>query len=92
MKLLSRHEFTNSALLETYYLSRADQGRFNVPECDVIGLRRVSADGEDRTTVMRPDEALIIARMLVDAVLELTLTYGIDSDAPRGTVIQRRCM
>ena len=77
MKLLSRHEFTNSALLETYYLSRADQGRLSVPECDMIGLRRVSADGEDRMTVIRPDEALIMARMLVEAVEKTTEAFEI---------------
>lgn len=77
MKLLTCHEFTNSALLETYYLSPADQARFSVPECDVIGLRRVTAQGNDSMTVMRPDEALIMARMLIDAVREVTEGYEI---------------
>lgn len=76
MKLLDRHEFTNGALFETYLLERQDIARFAVPECDVIGLRRVSGD-EDRMTIMRPDEALIQARMLVEAVRRVSSGYEI---------------
>ena len=83
MKLLTRHEFTNDALLETYYLSPADQARFSVPECDVIGLRRVTAQGNDSMTVMRPDEALIQAQMLVSAVLEITEGYATETPEPQ---------
>lgn len=81
MKLLQRHEFTNGKAFETYLLDNYDTSRFNVPRCDVIGLRRISGsedDPVDRTTVMRPDEALIQARMLVDAVIRVTGGYEID--------------
>lgn len=76
MKLLDRYEFTNGALFETYLLEPADTARFNVPECDVIGLRRVN-EKDDRMAVLRPDEALIQAQMLIAAVGKVTSGYEI---------------
>lgn len=74
---IKRHEFINGKLFETYLLEAQDIARYAVPECDVIGLRRVG-DDNDLMTVMRPDEALIQARMLVDAVIRVTGGYEID--------------
>lgn len=75
MKLLDRYEFTNGKRFETYYLDANDTYLNDAPECDVIGLLRV---GEDvRMTLMRPDEALIQARMLIDAVRQVTEGYAI---------------
>lgn len=77
MKLLDRYEFTNGKAFESYLLEAADTARYNVPECDVIGLRRVG-DDNDLMSVMRPDEALIQARMLIDAVNQVTSGYEIE--------------
>lgn len=77
MKLIDKYEFTNGKLFETYLLERQDVARFNIPECDVIGLRRVG-DDNDLMSVMRPDEALIQARMLVDAVRKVTGEYRVE--------------
>lgn len=77
MKLIDRYEFTNGKSIETYYLDANDTFLNKVPECDVIGLLRV---GEDvRMTLMRPDEALIQARMLIDAVRQVTEGYSISA-------------
>jgi hypothetical protein len=76
MKLIDRYEFTNGRAFEVYYLEPADIRRFDVPECDVIGLRRVS-EKDDRTTVMRPDEALVQARLLIDAVHRVSEGYAV---------------
>lgn len=76
MKLIDRHVFTNNKRFETYLLEPADIARFNVPECDVIGLRRTDNDS-DRMTIMRPDEALIAARLLVDAVYRVSEGYEV---------------
>lgn len=83
MKLIDRYEFTNGRAFETYYLDAADTHRYDVAECDVVGLRRVG-DDNDLMTVMRPDEALIQARMLIDAVHRATSGFEIklyESDA-----------
>ena len=72
MKLIDRYEFTNGKAFETYYLEPADTQRFEKPECDVIGLRRVADNLPDTMAIMRPDEALIQARMLIDAVNRVT--------------------
>lgn len=77
MKLIDRYEFTNGARLETWLLESADIRRYNLPECDVIGLRRVSENEDDRMTMMRPDEALIMAQMLTGAVRAVTEGYTI---------------
>lgn len=74
MQLINSHRFTNDRVFEMYHLSSADTRRYRVPECDVLGLRRVSGD-DDRMTVMRPDEALILARLLVDAVHRVSEGY-----------------
>lgn len=85
MKLLDRHEFTNGVLFETYLLEKQDTARYEVAECDVIGLRRVG-DDSDLMSVMRPDEALIQARMLIDAVEKVTERYeiGLKNDSDEG--------
>ena len=79
MKLIDRYEFTNGKAFETYYLSPTDTARFEKPECDVIGLRLVADNLPDTMAIMRPDEALIQARMLVDAVRNITSGYQIES-------------
>lgn len=81
MRLIDKYEFTNGALFETYLLERQDVARYNVPECDVIGLRRVNGE-DDRMVVLRPDEALIQARMLIDAVNKVTSGYEIELKSP----------
>lgn len=78
MKLIDRYEFTNGKRFETYYLDANDTYLNDAPECDVIGLLRVGErDSDTRMTLMRPDEALIQARMLIDAVQAVTEGYAI---------------
>lgn len=77
MKLLERHQFTNSKAFETYLLEAADTGRLEVAKDDVIGFRRLGETG-DLMTVLRPDEALIQARMLINAVHQVTSGYEIE--------------
>lgn len=86
MKLIDRHEFLNGKAFETYFLEAADVRRYDVPECDVIGLRRVGE--EDRMTIMRPDEALIAARLLIGAVLNITEGYV--TDKPQASDVERK--
>lgn len=77
MKLIDRYEFTNGKYFETYHLDANDCFLNDAPECDVIGFLR--DDGERRPmTLMRPDEALIQARMLIDAVSKVTSGYEIE--------------
>lgn len=87
MKLIDRHEFTNGKAFETYYLDAEDIARHNLPECDVIGF---CYDDERKGTqlfAMRPDEALIQARMLVDAVRKATSGYEIELEEPATTAM-----
>lgn len=72
MKLLQRHKFINGKAFETALLSPDDTKHLRVPECHVIAFSRVDENGISTATVMRPDEALIQARMLVDAVRLVT--------------------
>lgn len=80
MKLIDRYEFTNGKAFETYYLDANDTFLNDVPECDVIGFQYV--DGKrSPLRIMRPDEALIQARMLIDAVNKVTEGYTVSSGA-----------
>lgn len=93
MKLLDRHEFTNGKAFETWYLDAADTYKWKVPECDVIALVRLEENNENaKVTVMRPDEALIQARMLVDAVRRVSSGYeiGLDQEMAHAVVEERR--
>ena len=91
MKLLDRYEFTNGERFETYYLDANDCYLNDVPECDVIGLLRVGEREEDtRMTLMRPDEALIQARMLIDAVRQVTEGYTVSASAVDEVAIAER--
>lgn len=76
MKELNRYDFTNDRAFITYLMSRAELDQANLPECDVIGLRRFK-DCEGPLMVMRPDEALILARLLIDAVWQVTASYEV---------------
>lgn len=76
MKLIDRYEFTNGKAFETRYLERADTDRLQLPECDVIGFY-YGDDNDGHMRVMRPDEALIQARMLIDAVHAATSGYEV---------------
>lgn len=64
-----------------------------VAECDVIGLRRriigttESGETEGPMVVMRPDEALIMARMLIDAVNKVTSGYEIELKQQRPAIV-----
>lgn len=85
MKLIDRYEFANGKAFETWYLDANDTFLNNVPECDVIGFRYVDDKPPTPMRVMRPDEALIQARMLIDAVLKATSGYevGLQVSGPK---------
>lgn len=68
MKVLSRYEFVNDKAFETRYLNASDRKQAGIAECDGLALRIELPDKDITTYYMRPDEALILARMLTDAV------------------------
>jgi hypothetical protein len=76
MKTLGRFKFINRKEIRALYLSRTDQKRLKVPECDSLALCFIEGEDEHRT-YLRPDEALIIARLLTDAVYQTTSAYEI---------------
>lgn len=91
MKLLDRYEFTNGKRFETYYLDANDCYLNDAPECDVIGLVRIVDENErEHMTLMRPDEALIQARMLIDAVQRVTEGYTVSASAVDEVAIAER--
>jgi len=90
MRELNRYDFSNDKSFVTHLLNVKDQQRIGAPECDVIGLRRWIGDDE-YMLVMRPDEALILARLLVDAVWQVTEGYsigGVKLSAPTDAIAE----
>lgn len=77
MKTINKYKFKNKKILRTSYLSNKDRKDTVIPKCDCI-LFEYSKDGKnfyDGGLYLRPDEALIIAKMLIDAVYKVTGTY-----------------
>lgn len=83
MKELNRYDFANDRHFATYLLSKTDTGRLNLPECDVVGLVRGPIDDRFPMMSLRPDEALILARLLVDAVAQVTEEYKVGEPKPQ---------
>jgi hypothetical protein len=81
MKELNRYDFTNGKSFSTRLLDVNDVFIRKLPECDVIELERRDGDSS-RFEAMRPDEALILARLLIDAVWQTTEGYSIGTPTP----------
>jgi hypothetical protein len=77
MRELNRYDFTNDRYFVIYLLLAADQEHLNLPECDVIGFLYNDSNKGDQVLAMRPDEALILARLLIDAVWQTTEGYSV---------------
>lgn len=88
MKLLDRYEFTNGKRFETYYIESHETEHYGLPACDVIGFVYNDNNSGNRFIVMRPDEALIQARMLIDAVHKATSGYEIELQPSDPKVVQ----
>lgn len=76
MKLINQYEFKNNKKFGTYFITNRDRKKYKtVPEVDNLMLM-FGYDGgkvDDSTKIfIRPDEALMIAKMLVDAVWKIT--------------------
>lgn len=79
MKLIDRYTFTNGKAFETWYLDANDVAQLGIPECDVIGFVRADSDPTAKRPMimMRPDEALILARLLIGAVHQVSEGYKV---------------
>lgn len=67
MKVLSSHTFKNDKTICVGYLNRSDQKKRGVPEEDTLALTFIT-DEYERSYCIRPDEALIIIKLLAEAV------------------------
>ena len=83
MKELNRYDFTNGKAFITRFAEVGDPKVSDLPECDVIFLTRAYEDGQSYTWAMRPDEALILAKLLIDAVWQVTEGYTVDEPKPQ---------
>lgn len=76
MKVINRYKFANKKILEVCYIDSKDRGK-KIPWCDNL-LFHWSRDGGksfDDGLYIRPDEALLIAKMLIDGVYKVTDGY-----------------
>jgi hypothetical protein len=73
MKCLAEHKFENDKSIAVMFL---DQPKEGVPEVDTLAL--VFRDGDKHTGHhMRPDEALIVIRLLSEGLYESVKGYEI---------------
>jgi hypothetical protein len=85
MHLINSHRFANDALFEMYHLGADDHRERGLPECDVVAFYYNNPESMSRAFLaMRPDEALILARLLIDAVCQVT--EGYDTNKPHGPI------
>ena len=80
MKELYTHEYKNGKEISVSYVSRKYCKAHRIPDCDCIFLHfdnHKKFNGDVHGWFMRPDEALETARMLIQAVHDVTLAYKI---------------
>lgn len=76
MRVLASHEFSNDKAIKVLLLDKDDQQRVGAPGPDVFVLARI--DGErSKDTFLRPDEALIIIKLLSEALYKAVTGYEI---------------
>jgi hypothetical protein len=76
LKVLASHKFKNDKEILVAYLDRKDQRKMGVPEEDTLALTFIT-DEYERSYCIRPDEALIIIRLLAEAVDKSVKGYAI---------------
>jgi len=78
MKKISSHLFTkNNREIAVFYANLKDLKKRKIHKHDAIALQLDAQKGEDNTHTifMRPDEALIIAKLLIDGVHKATKAF-----------------
>jgi len=78
MKELTRHNFKrNGKSIAAYYLNSKARKKAKVPDCDCICLSFEHPDKEGTKIYLRPDEALLVARQMIESVYRVTNAYDI---------------
>jgi hypothetical protein len=71
MKQLNRYDFANDRHFAMHLLALGDTLVRNLPRCSVLAFESESPEDGPHYLHLRPDEALILARLLVDAVWQV---------------------
>jgi hypothetical protein len=78
MKEITRHNFKrNGKSIAAYYLNGKARKKAKVPGCDCICLAFEHQDKDGTKIYLRPDEALLVARQMIEAVYSVTNAYEI---------------
>jgi len=78
MKAIAQHAFKNNKKkIVCYYLDKADRRKRKVPDCDCLCLSFESEGKGGVDIYLRPDEAILVARLLLDSVYKVTSDYKI---------------
>ena len=76
MKKINQYKFTNGKVMEVSYMDKRAKKKQRFPSCDNLFFRWSDDNGKSFEGLgIRPDEALIIAKMLIDAVYKVTGGY-----------------
>ncbi len=71
MKIINQYKFKNKKSFKVFYINNKDRKNNKIPKCDNLLLSFNKTDG----FYIRPDEALLLAKLLIDAVYKITGTY-----------------
>lgn len=76
MKILAEHKYKNDKAIRVLYLNSTDQRKLGVPKCDTLALCFEMDDHETRYYI-RPDEAVLIIRLLSEGVFKSVRGYEV---------------
>ena len=76
MKKINQYKFKNDKIIQVCHIDNKDRGK-EIPYCDNILFRWSVDNGKSfgQGLYIRPDEALIIAKQLIDEVYKVTDKY-----------------
>jgi hypothetical protein len=76
MKTLSSYQYENDKEMRVVQLDAEDRKHLEVPDCDVLGMA-VRSNGRWKWMCFRPDEAVLMVKLLSEAVFESVTEYKI---------------
>lgn len=79
MKTINEYKFKNKKIIRVEYINDKDRKGTKIPKCDVLLFHWSTDNGKSfgEGIYIRPDEALILAKQLIDGVYKVTDGYSI---------------
>jgi hypothetical protein len=77
MKVLAEHKFKNNKAIRVMRTDKTYRKKHGIPEVDTLALCFAESEDYERTTAIRPDEAIILIGLLSEAVYKSVKSYEV---------------